>query len=116
MHCDGSPHDGAAEGDGVVLETARRRKERRYPELVGPCSRGRLVVLAVEVGGRWSVETKSFLAHLAKARSRQEVPLLQRSAEQAWRMRGPFQDVLQPGLSPRLLAALLAPMVSALPS
>ena len=56
-------------------------------ELVGPRSRARLVVLAVEVGGRWSAETRSFLAHLAKARSRQEVPLLQRRAEQAWRMR-----------------------------
>ena len=51
MHCDGTPHDGAANRDGVVLEAARRRKERRYPELVGPRSRARLVVLAVEVGG-----------------------------------------------------------------
>ena len=31
-----------------------------------------LVVLVEEVGGRWSAETRSFLAHLAKARSRQE--------------------------------------------
>ena len=46
MHCDGTPHDGAANRDGVVLEAARRRKERRYPELVGPRSRARLVVLA----------------------------------------------------------------------
>ena len=52
MHCDGSPHQGAAERDGVVLTAARRRKERRYPELVGPRSRVRLVVLAMEVGGR----------------------------------------------------------------
>ena len=78
MHCDGTPHDGAANRDGVVLEAARRRKERRYPELVGPRSRARLVVFAVEVG-RWSTETMSFLAQLAKARSRQE------SAEQAWK-------------------------------
>ena len=80
MHCDGSPHLGAAERDGVVLETARRRKERRYPELVGPRSRARLVVLTVEVGGRWSAETRSCLAHLAKAQSRQEV-LLCRDAQ-----------------------------------
>ena len=87
MHCDGTPHDGAANRDGVVLEAARRRKERRYPELVGPRSRARLVVLAVEVGGRWSPETWSFLAQLAKAKSRQETLLLQKRAEQAWRLR-----------------------------
>ena len=42
--------------------------ERRYPELVGPRSRARLVVLAGEVAGRWSEETKSFIRHLAKAK------------------------------------------------
>ena len=31
LHCDGSPHRGAENLDGVVLERARRRKERRYP-------------------------------------------------------------------------------------
>ena len=87
MHCDGTPHDGAPNRDGVVLEAARRRKERRYPELVGPRSRARLVVLAVEVGGRWSAETNSFLAQLAKAKARQETPLLRKRAEQAWRVR-----------------------------
>ena len=79
MHCDGTPHDGAPNRDGVVLEAAQRRKEHRYPELG---SRARLVVLAVEVGGRWSAETSSFLAQLAKAR--QETPLLQKRVEQAW--------------------------------
>ena len=52
---------------------------------VGPWSWARLVVLAVEVGGPWSAETSSFLAQLAKAKSRQ--PLLQKRAEQAWRLR-----------------------------
>ena len=59
MHCDGTPHDGAPDREGVALEAAPRRKERRSPELVGPRSRARLVVLAVEVGGRWSAETCS---------------------------------------------------------
>ena len=36
LHCDGSPHGAAADADGVVLQVARRRKERTYPELVGP--------------------------------------------------------------------------------
>ena len=46
LHCDGSPHKGAADVDGVVLVAARRRKERTYPELVRPGRRARLVVLA----------------------------------------------------------------------
>ena len=87
LHCDGSPHNGAADVDGVVVQVGRRRKERTYPELVGPRTRARLVVLAVEVGSRWSAETRSFLAQLAKARSREEPRLLRRRAEQAWRMR-----------------------------
>ena len=70
LHCDGSPHNGAADADGVVLQAARRRKERTYPELVGPRTRARLVVLAVEVGGRWSNETRSFLAQLARKKKK----------------------------------------------
>ena len=78
LNCDGSAHRSTADRDAVVLETARRRKERRYPELVGPRSRARLVVLAGEVAGRWSEETKSFIRHLAKAKARGEPPLMRR--------------------------------------
>ena len=70
-----------------VLSRARRRKERTYPELVGPGCRSRLVVLAVEVGGRWSPETRTFVAQLAKSKARQEPRLLQKRVEQARRMR-----------------------------
>ena len=63
--CDGSLHRGAADADGVVAQTARRRKERTFPKIVGP-QWARLV----EVGGRWSSETRSFNAQLAKARSK----------------------------------------------
>ena len=87
LHCDGFPHRGAENVDGVVLHRARRRKERTYPELVGPRRRARLVVLGIEVGGRMSTETASFLNQLAKARARQETALMRRRAEQAWRMR-----------------------------
>ena len=76
-------HRGTADRDGAVLETARRRKQRRYPELVGPRSRARLVVLAGEVAVRWSEETKSFIRHLAKAKARGEPPLMRRRIEQA---------------------------------
>ena len=61
LHCDGSPHRGAADVDGAVLAAARRRKERTCPELVRPGRRARLVVLAGDVAGRWSEETVSFI-------------------------------------------------------
>ena len=44
LHCDGSPHNGTADTDGMIFPGARRRKEQRYLELVGPGSRARLVV------------------------------------------------------------------------
>ena len=53
---------------GAALAVARRRKERAYPELVR-AHRCRLVVLAVEVGGRWSDEAASFIRSLARARA-----------------------------------------------
>ena len=48
LHSDGSPHNGAADTDCVIFPRARRRKERRYPELVGLGSRARFVVLALD--------------------------------------------------------------------
>ena len=45
---------------GVCLKVARRRKEARFPELAGDGGRARLVVLAGEVGGRFSRETAQF--------------------------------------------------------
>ena len=65
----------------VALAEARRVKERTNPELVGPGARPQLVVLALEVGGRWSEEAKIFIRLLARAR------FMQRRLEQAWRPR-----------------------------
>ena len=48
---------------------------------MGPGARSRLVVLGVEVGGRFSAETTGFLGALAKAKSRGAVPLLRKRAE-----------------------------------
>ena len=73
----------AAKVDGIALQAARRRKERTYRELVGPRSRAKLVVLAGEVGGRWSAETSTFLRLLAATRARSETPVLRKRAEQA---------------------------------
>ena len=41
QHCDGTPHRGAVDADGVVASAARRRTERTHPEIVGPRSRAR---------------------------------------------------------------------------
>ena len=69
--------------DGAALDAARKRKEDTYPELTGENGR-RLVVLAAEIGGRWSGEIAQFLCALATARA-QSVPLnLQGRMEAAW--------------------------------
>ena len=86
LHCDGSPHTGAADIDGVVVQRARRRKERWYPELVGRGSRARLVVLDIEVYKRWSPELQIFVAQLAKSKAREQPFFLQKRFAQAWRM------------------------------
>ena len=70
--------------NGAALDAARKRKEDTYPELTGENGRTRLVVLAAEVGRRWSVETAQFLCALAKNRA-QSVPLnLQGRMEATW--------------------------------
>jgi hypothetical protein len=83
----GEPRPGAAGGDGVALLAARRRKERTYPELLGPHTRARLVVLGLEVGGRWSSVAWEFVRLLARSKARGEPERLRRGAEQAWRRR-----------------------------
>ena len=77
----GTPQPGAAITDGTQLQTARTRKEQKYHELLAS-RRCRLVVLALEVGGRWSEEAVQFVRLLAKAKAR-TVPQLIRSAAKA---------------------------------
>ena len=55
---DGRPGPQCARVDGAALVRARRRKETTYNELSG--ARQWLVVLACEVGGRWSGECQNF--------------------------------------------------------
>ena len=68
----------------LALTEARRRKERTNPELSGAGGRAKLIVLAAEVGGRWSDEARSFLGALATAKARSAPPLLQHSVRAAW--------------------------------
>ena len=74
LRSDGSPIPHAPLFDGVALQRARRRKERTYPELLDRNGRVRLVVLAIELGGRWSSEASDFLKQLARAKAR-SVPI-----------------------------------------
>ena len=64
---DGEPR---RDHDGVALAEARRNKERMYPELVGPGSRARLVVLALEVVGRWVRRSQDLRPSVGHAASR----------------------------------------------
>ena len=87
LHGDGTARAGSATRPGAALVVARRRKERTYPELAGEGRRARLVVLAGEVGGRWSAETASFLTALAQHKAQGAPELLKGSVEAAWRRR-----------------------------
>ena len=87
LRSDGTARRRADQIDGVALMDARRRKERTHPELAGHNRRARLVVLVVEVGGKWSQELKCFVSQLARAKARGETHLMRRRAEQAWRLR-----------------------------
>ena len=58
----------------------------KYHELVEG-ERCRLIVVALETGGRWSSEAMDFVTDLARARARTEPPPLRGSAFFAWRRR-----------------------------
>ena len=75
------PVPGADARAGVALVAARRRKVACYPELTrgGP---QRLVVLAAEVGGRWSDECQQFLRTLRRLRVQRAPPPLRACAAQ----------------------------------
>ena len=65
IRADGLPRRKCADVDGAALAQARRREQRFHLELVGH-GRARLVVLAAEVGGRWSVEVRAFVSRLCR--------------------------------------------------
>ena len=86
VRADGSAQPGAADEDGVQLAVARARKERAYPELL-EARRCRLVVLGLEVGGRWSEEALTFVRLLARTKARSAPQRLRASAQAAWQHR-----------------------------
>ena len=68
------------------MKAAETDKGRRYPALVHS-TRCRLVVLAGEVGGRWSETTVRFIEALAKHRSKTAQRRLHKSTQLAWEHR-----------------------------
>ena len=56
----GAPRHAAGRTAGVALQQARQAKERTHPEFSRAAHAG-LVILALEVGGRWSFEAASFI-------------------------------------------------------
>ena len=100
----GTPQPHAATEDGAWLVQARRRKERKYHELLA-ARRCRLVVLGMEVGGRWREEAQRFVLQLAKARARTVPALLRPSARAAFAHR--WTGILAVAAQRALAATLL---------
>ena len=75
----GEPRRRAGRFAAAPLHDARKAKERAYPELLRN-SRCRLVVLGIEVGGRWSEEAASFITNLARAKTRDTPAPLRQAA------------------------------------
>ena len=74
------PRRRAGQYAGAALQDARKSKERTYPELLRS-RRCRLVVLAIETGGRWSPEATTFLRLLAHAKARAVPNILRKAVE-----------------------------------
>ena len=79
-----SPQGRRASTPGVTLRRARRRKEQTHPELHGAGGRSRLVVLAAEVGRRWSNEAAQFLGELAAFKASTALEILRERVRGAW--------------------------------
>ena len=102
----GAPRRYQNRAEGAALRQARRAKERTYPELLRPDSRCRQVVLALEVGGRFSPETVHFVQRLARARARSVPPRVRGAVSAAFARR--WSSFLVAGASRAYAASLLA--------
>ena len=76
----------ASQVNGTVLARAREDKEAKYHELLSS-ERCRLVVVALETGGRWSSEAIVSVTSLAGSRARDAPPPLRGSGFHFWRRR-----------------------------
>ncbi len=83
---EGEPRPRADRRDGAAADAARADKEATYPDLASG-HRCRLVVVAVETGGRFSTETCDFIRNLAWARARAAPSYLRASTVKAFESR-----------------------------
>jgi len=83
VRADGQPSGAAEHRDGAALRVARSRKERHYADLTRS-RRCRLLVAAVEVGGRWDEGAYHFLVGLARAKARAAPQVLRAALTNAW--------------------------------
>ena len=82
VRADAETRGQCARQEGAAIAEAHRLKHRTYPELSGSQGRARLLVLAAEVGGRWSEEARSFVSQLARAKVRSLPRILRGRARQ----------------------------------
>jgi len=85
LHANGEARPRAAE-ESVAIADAQDRKHTKYPEIIHS-QRCQLIVLACEVGGRWSDTCCWLIRELAIWRSRTVSPRLRRSTARAWEAR-----------------------------
>ena len=76
----------AATEDAAVASSARHDKESKYPELA-TSQRCKLIVIALETGGRFSAEAFAFLEELDFAKAREAPTAVRKSARLAWQRR-----------------------------
>ena len=69
---------------GAALADSLKRKKDRYPELVIPGTRCKLVFAGMEVAGRWAEEGYNFLSLLAAAKASDAPRTLQGSVYHKW--------------------------------
>ena len=86
LHANGDARRRAADHDGVAIAAAEADKRATYPELVHS-AQCQLVVLACEVGGRWSSTCSWLVRTLAEEKSAGAPPRLRRSTARAWEAR-----------------------------
>ena len=100
----GAPHPGTRTDPGRAAQHAELRKRRRYPELTA-ARRCRLVVVAVEVGGRWEPDARQLIRALARERSTEAPPWVRAAACAGWTAR--WAAVVAVGVQRALATSLL---------
>ena len=86
LHANGSPFPGAATTPGKSFARAIHKKCTTYPELVDS-PQLKLVVAAMETGGRLNAQALELLDQAAAAKSRQAPIPLQPYMARVWRAR-----------------------------